>query len=73
MRYRLVPDETQITAEVWEGPWSYALSRVEECKPFPLDEEGLKAIVAWIEAWTAEINARPERSLADTLQMRTTS
>ena len=43
MRYRVVPEEENLTAEVWEGPWGYELSTVEEKRWFPLDGEGAGA------------------------------
>ena len=70
MNYRVTPSEDKLTAEVWEGPWCYQLSRVEEKTEFPMDEEGLKAITDWAAHWRDEINARPPRSLADTLAAR---
>ena len=70
LRYQIVPGEDILTAEAWEGPWSYQLSQVEERKEFPLDEAGLQALGEWITKWSADINARPPRSLADTIQAR---
>lgn len=70
LRYRIVPGESALAADAWEGPWSYALSQVEEHVEFPLDESGLAALRDWIARWSEQINARPPRSLADTLQAR---
>lgn len=70
LRYRIVPGEETITAEVWEGPWAYELSQVEERTEYPMDEAGLTALGAWITAWSDTINARPARSLADTIRDR---
>ena len=41
LRYKVVPDtgeSPRLTAEVWEGPWRYQDSTVEETKEFPLSE-----------------------------------
>lgn len=70
MSYRVVPDGEKLAAEVWEGPWCYQLSRVEERREFPMDESGLADLAAWAGRWRAEINARPARTLADTLAAR---
>lgn len=70
LRYRLTPEGEILRAEAWEGPWSYALSQVEEEKSFPLDEGGLAAVGAWIQDWSGRINARPAQSLAQTIQAR---
>lgn len=70
LRYRIVPGEDALAADAWEGPWSYSLSQVEEHVEFPLDERGLDALRDWIARWSGQINARPPRSLADTLQAR---
>ena len=64
MRYQVTPEEENLAAEVWEGPWGYAFSTVEEKRYFPLSEEGLKEIACWAEEWSARINARPARTLA---------
>ena len=70
LRYRIVPGESALAAEAWEGPWSYSLSQVEEHVEFPLDESGLAALRDWITRWSAHIKARPPRSLADTILAR---
>ena len=76
MRYRVDPvkgDEEHppfLTAQVWEGPWRLQDSTVEETKSFPMTEEGLEELRAWVLAWQQTINARPERSLAETIQAR---
>lgn len=71
LRYCLTPDGDLITAEVWEGPFSYAMSQIEETVSFPLKEEGLNTLAEWLQAWDTKINARPARSISETLQMRT--
>ena len=35
-----------------------------------MTEEGLEELRVWVMAWQQTINARPERSLAETLQAR---
>ena len=70
LRYRIVPGEEILTAEAWEGPWSYELSQVEERVEFPMDESGREALRAWIAGWSDTINARPAKSLADTIRDR---
>ena len=62
LRYKVVPDtgeSPRLTAEVWEGPWRYQDSTVEETKEFPLSEEG-----------RTEMNARPKKTLEETLAAR---
>ena len=70
LRYKLAPEEKQITAQVWEGPFCLELSRVEESRAFPLSEEGLDELRAWLSGWGDTMNGRPPRTLADTLEMR---
>lgn len=71
LRYRVLPTvaETEadsfLTAEVWEGPWSYEFSTVEETKRFPLSEEGLAALPSWLTQWAGKVNARPPRTMAE--------
>ena len=73
LRYRVEPDtgeNPRLTAQVWEGPWRLQDSTVEETTSFPMTEEGLEQLRAWVLAWQQTINARPERSLAETIQAR---
>ena len=75
MRYRVDPVKeedvwTGLKAQVWEGPWSLADSTVEETLAFPLTEEGLEELRAWVAKWSETINARPKRSLAEELARR---
>ncbi len=75
MRYRVDPVKEEdvwadLEARVWEGPWSLADSTVEETVSFPLSEEGLKQLRAWALGWQETINARPARTLAETIAAR---
>ncbi len=76
LRYRIIPtvSETEadslLTVEVWEGPWSYEFSTVEEVRTFPLSEEGLQALPAYLNRWAQAVNARPERTMAEDDQRR---
>ena len=70
LRYRIVPEDGQLAAEAWEGPWSYALSQVEDRQTFPRDQEGLDQLASWIQTWSQTINARPPRTLEETIQAR---
>ena len=66
LRYKVVPDtgeSPRLTAEVWEGPWRYQDSTVEETKEFPLSEEGLEELRGWLARWRTEMNARPKKTL----------
>ena len=62
--------EELLIGEVWEGPWGYELSTVEEKRWFPLDGEGLEQLRAWALDWGEQINARPARTMAETIAMR---
>ena len=69
MRYRILPDvdaET-LTAEVWEGPWAREFSTVELTQTFPLSQEGLDALPAWLDACQQDIDARPARTLEENI------
>ena len=74
MRYQVLPDTEaeppQLTVEVWEGPWCRRDSRVEEQTRFPMSEEGLQALRAFLLDWQEKIAARPERSLEECLRLR---
>lgn len=70
MCYRVDPVENTLFAQVWEGPYGYSLSEVEEHTSFPLSEEGLEELRAWVAKWSETINARPKRTLAEDLARR---
>lgn len=70
LRYKVVPGGEALTAEVWEGPWCYELSEVEDQRGFPCSEEGLEALRAWVLEWSGTVNARPKRTLAEDLARR---
>lgn len=71
LRYRILPtvaereEDSLLTVEVWEGPWAYEFSTVEETKTFPLSEEGLAALPPFLLQWAGTVNARPERTMAE--------
>lgn len=71
LRYRILPTvakeeaDSFLTAEVWEGPWAYEFSTVEETRTFPLTQEGLDALPPWLREWAQTVNSRPPRSLSE--------
>ena len=71
LRYRILPtvgeteEDSFLTAQVWEGPWAYEFSTVEDVKRFPLSEEGLSSLPAYLDRWAETVNARPPRSMAE--------
>lgn len=70
LRYKIAPTGEELRTEIWEGPWCYELSRVEAGESFPLTEEGIEALRGWLLRWGETINARPAKSLAETLERR---
>lgn len=77
LRCRILPTvaeneaESTLTVEVWEGPWAYEFSMVEEAKVFPLTEEGLAALPAYLGGWAETVNSRPPRTLEENIRRRT--
>ena len=65
LRFWVKPDGEELSAAVWEGPWAYEFSAVEDTARFPLTEEGLAQLPKWIETWSGTVNARPARTLAE--------
>ena len=47
---------TTLDAEVWKGPLTKALSEGLATASFPLSEEGLEQISAWLEDQAAKLN-----------------
>ena len=75
LRFRILPatpeeGEATLTVEVWEGPWAYEFSTVEATETFPLTQEGLEAIPAWLGEWHREVEARPQRTLEENIARR---
>lgn len=76
LRYRIVPAAAQqetdgrLTAEVWEGPWAYEFSQVEDTALFPLSPEGLEELARFLSHWRDQVNTRPERTLAENMARR---
>ena len=75
LRFRILPatpkeGEATLTVEVWEGPWAYEFSTVEDTKVYPLTEEGIAAIPVWLEQWRAQVESRPQRTLEENIARR---
>ena len=79
LRYQVTPtaaagedgEEKQVlVAETWEGPWSREFSVIESVKEFPMSDDGIEELRAWLIAESAEINARPDKSLEENLARR---
>lgn len=70
LRYRVTPREEGLAAEVWEGPWRYADSRVEETRTFPLSDEGLEELRRWLTGWRDAIGQRPRPGLEESIRRR---
>ena len=51
------PARTTLDAELWKGPLSRALSQVLAEASFPLSEDGLVQLTAWLEEQAAVLNA----------------
>ena len=56
-----------VTAEVWEGPWAYEFSTVEDTRDFPLTEEGLREVLQWLDTWHDTMEGRPQRTLEENI------
>lgn len=74
LRWRIIPQLEEeppvLRVEVWQAPFSYEFSAVEETKDFPLTQEGLTAIPAWLDHWQEEMDGRPRPTLAELLAKR---
>lgn len=66
LRFRIAPtiiklnpkevnmEESFMTAEYWHGPFCYEKSEMEGKQEFPMSEEGLSNMLAWLEAQIQE-------------------
>ncbi len=50
------PVSATLDVELWPGPLTRELSQIIATASFPLSEEGLVQIPAWLEAQAAELN-----------------
>ena len=46
----------QITARLWRGPLAMEFSEILDTARFPVSQEGLEAVTAWLEAQAAKLN-----------------
>lgn len=42
-------EQSTITVEFWHGLYCYEMSQMEGCQTFPMTEDGLRAMKAWLE------------------------
>lgn len=63
-------EEATLQVQVWEGPWERSFSTIEETKTFPLTEEGIASIPAYLDVWAQAVNGRPERTMAENIARR---
>lgn len=59
-RFYIAPQEEQLHVQLWRGELTKELSEIEEEIDFPLSEEGLEQMTAWLEARSTEINHAKE-------------
>ena len=48
---------TTLDIELWRGPLAKEFSEIMETASFPLSEEGLTQVTAWLEARAAQVNS----------------
>ena len=51
-RWRIVPAEGEMAAELWYGPLCYELSEIAHTAGFPITQEGIEQLRAWLLAHT---------------------
>lgn len=57
-RFLVTPADGQMTAEIWLGPMCHDLGTVEFQAQFPISEEGIQAMTAWLLEKTDQLNSR---------------
>ncbi len=48
LRFMLTPHDDQIKAELWHGKFCYEKSEMEFSEEFPISEEGIARMRAWL-------------------------
>lgn len=79
LRYQVTPatvtgedgqEEQILVAEAWEGPWSREFSVIEAVEEFPMTDDGIEELRAWLILESIGMNERPDKSLAENLARR---
>ena len=69
MRFQLEkPREGEMTAVLWQGPFSRPYAKELERQTFPVTEEGLTALTEYLNAKAAQINEAPPFTDAETTE-----
>lgn len=61
------PKEETMTVVLWYGPFCRQYAEEMERRQYPVTEDGIEAMRAWLMERAAAMNAAPERTPADTL------
>ncbi len=61
------PKEETMTVVLWYGPFCRQYAEEMERRQFPVTEDGIETMRAWLMERAAVMNAAPERTPADTL------
>lgn len=61
-RFLIVPEDGQMKAEMWLGPLCHDYAQVELTETFPISEEGLQSMAAWILDGARKINQQAQRA-----------
>ena len=56
------PRDGTVRAVVWQGPFCRRFARQEGEEIFPVSEEGVAAMGAWLQTWADAMNANPPRT-----------
>lgn len=47
-RWRIVPENSEMAVQVWPGPLCYECSTVTHTASFPISEDGIEQLRAWL-------------------------
>lgn len=72
LRFHIEPAEEReeqkvLPVSVWCGPFCKELSQIDDSAAFPLSDEGLARLTAWLEEWSVRMNQTPTRTPEETL------
>lgn len=62
--------EELLIGETWEGPWSWEFSEIEAVEEFPMTDDGIEELRAWLILESMDINARPDKSQEENMARR---
>ncbi len=60
-RFYIAPEDGRLNAQLWLGPLCRERSQIDSTASFPISEEGLRELAAWLEEGAARLDPDLEK------------